>query len=917
MSVNIPSSRQQKEEDIERKLQLYGIFKAFQAGKVPSNEQIDIALNSFLASHALSNPSEKLSQEGQTLVQEFRSLVEQAQHLLLAKNSDEILQDFIWQCQMIDGGAAAAVPGAPVDQETAQKHGQQAKDGFKTLGQLIITNGEFRKLLNDAVVLLRDIAGDAATNAAGKVNPSEDQLSQIDRPAEDNVWHDSPEMSSGNFKNQMKQKFKKNQPAGRDDVRDAVGNASQNAHPNGSRDPADTAQLAGRDQQSNTASGVDGQAGAQAGAATLKQRASENIPEETKQRGRENRDRAKSYLHGKMPEERREQLIYRLKKMVVEIQGHPDYMQAVTTLLDLAEQYGGHAHHLGQQGSGAVKGAHADSSLTTAERDLKTLFERFANYTSTDDFTDSINTIYQDADRDPELKKWFKEINTFVRRCLKEQGYILDDNSTERWNELYDRGNFLLRDRYRPHTDRIVDEIKFLANEFDNDPQNKKFAETCQKLFNDLGNDENGKPKFKKHLVQDLVNVIIPAAFEGIRYMPIPRLEYRDPKTELVVENLVIESNNLTPNLIDVSHESNFRFGRRGIESKQRGSITVNVSGVQMDLKDVSYYFTRKSSLPIHHDEGIIDIFLGGTGLSFKMKFSTAEKKDKQNFLKVDSVKVDIKNFKLKIKKSKHKLLFTAGKALMIKPLTKAIAKAVEAAIKQKFEEGDAFAYKIKVEADRAQKEAANNPENVPNIYRNYVSAMQRELTKGKAKAEKAQQAVQDKEFKMVMTMDESMFPNVILPGGISSKASEYKNLAKTGGQWGSTVFKIGSAQRSSNLPLAKKVERKPHSVAQGGVRGPQSLGNTSSIASGGTPGYNQGAQQGAQQGTQQGFNQQVDQAFGNAVAQPATTGTGLLGSSGATKGAANGGASNQKNVITNGGHTQLGANNPVFQGRV
>lgn len=185
---------------------------------------------------------------------------------------------------------------------------------------------------------------------------------------------------------------------------------------------------------------------------------------------------------------------------------------------------------------------------------MQTLLERFANYTSADDFIDSINAIYRDADKDPELKNWFRQINAFVRRCLKEQGYIMDDDSTKRWNELYDRGNFLLRDRYRPHTDRIVDEIKFLANEFDNDPQNKKFAQTCQKLFNDLGNDENGKPTFKTHLVKDLVNVIIPATFEEIRYMPIPRLEYRDPKTELVVENLVIESNNLTPNLVDVMH---------------------------------------------------------------------------------------------------------------------------------------------------------------------------------------------------------------------------------------------------------------------------------------------------------------------------------------------------------------------------
>ena len=52
--------------------------------------------------------------------------------------------------------------------------------------------------MNDATVLLRDIAGDAATKAATKINPSEEQLAQLDKPAEDNTWHEKPDF------NQMK-----------------------------------------------------------------------------------------------------------------------------------------------------------------------------------------------------------------------------------------------------------------------------------------------------------------------------------------------------------------------------------------------------------------------------------------------------------------------------------------------------------------------------------------------------------------------------------------------------------------------------------------------------------------------------------------------------------------------------------------
>jgi hypothetical protein len=178
--------------------------------------------------------------------------------------------------------------------------------------------------VNDATILIRDIAGDAAQKAASKVNPSDDQLSQIDKPADDNTWHDPPNISAGNIKQRLKSSISKKTPLDKGDLRDAAGDASQAAHPSDSRDPVDTAALAQRDQQSGTASGLDAQSGLQNGAATLRQRAFDNIPEEHKDRARQTKERTKNYLSNKMPEERRNQTIWRLKKMVVEIQDHPD-----------------------------------------------------------------------------------------------------------------------------------------------------------------------------------------------------------------------------------------------------------------------------------------------------------------------------------------------------------------------------------------------------------------------------------------------------------------------------------------------------------------------------------------------------------------------------------------------------------------
>ncbi|EKD19889.1 hypothetical protein MBM_01841 [Drepanopeziza brunnea f. sp. 'multigermtubi' MB_m1] len=885
-TVNRPTDVKQKQEDVNRKLQFYGIATAFQNGKVPSNDQIDIALNSFLASSPIASPSKKLSAEGQALVADFRAVVKQAQYMLLTKNDGNILQDFIWQCQKLGSSSNYTLPGAPVDKDRAKQHGNEALEGLRTLGTLIISNGQFRKLLNDATILIRDIAGDAAQKTANKVNPNEDDLAQIDRPADDNTWHDVPDLSAGKLKKQVKSTYSKQTPLHQNDLKAAAGNASEAAHPDGSRNPADAAALAHQDQRQGTSAGVDGRAGAENAAATLKQRASENVPEDTKNKGRETRDRTKDYLSNKMPKERREQTIWRLKKLVVEVQGHPDYLSAIETLLSLAETYAGHATTVGNHATGAVKGARSDDSLKTAEADLLLLIERWANGTSSKDLFESINNIYTDADQDPELKSWFKKIDAYVRKCLKQQGYIMEDAATEEWNELYDRGDFLLRDRYRNHTDRIVDEFKFLGDQFDQDPVNKKFAASVQKLFTDLGNDQNGKPTFKPHLVKDLTEVILPGIFESIRYVPIPRIEFSDPTTDAIVENLVIESDNMTPNVFEVANDNYFQWNRKNPAKSNSHSVMVSISGVQMDLRDVSFHVKKKQGFSFS-DTGVADIFLGGTGLSFKMKMSTAAKKDRQNFFKVDKVDVDVKNFNIKLKESKHKILFKIGKPLMLKVIRPALQKALEKLIKDKFNELDALAYKVKLEADRAIQEAKEDPESAPNIYQRYASAVQKQLLQGKQKADAV--ASQTK-VNVAMTKHDSIFPDITLPGGISSKATEYKELGQSGEAWRSPIFKLGSASASTNIPGAPTVQRKEHSVTGGGVRGPQNVGNTDSMTN---QVYDPSAQAAAQThgSANTTFSSQVDQA--------------LNGS----------GHNNGHGVKPANGSTTLGFSNPVLTG--
>ena len=192
-------------------------------------------------------------------------------------------------------------------------------------------------------------------------------------------------------------------------------------------------------------------------------------------------------------------------------------------------------------------------------------------------------------------------------------------------------------------------------------------------------------------------------------------------------------------------------------------------------------------------------------------------------------------------------------------------------------------------------------------------------------KKEELKASAAEKSVNVAMTQHDSIFKNIQLPGGISTKATEYKDLAAKGDKWESPVFSIGSASETSNLPRVSKPTRKPHSTAAGGLRdaghtsgsGAGILGgNTGSVnksseySNGGAAGLGgasglAGANSGLAGQNSAGFANQVDNAFGvnpNSVENNAT-GHILPGQAPTT--------------ADQGQHTLLRDNNPVYRGAV
>ena len=253
---------------------------------------------------------------------------------------------------------------------------------------------------------------------------------------------------------------------------------------------------------------------------------------------KEGKEKAKKYLLEKFPEERRNLFVERFKKVIVEVQGNDEYYQAIDTLLYLIDrtytETKSKAREKTKDAQGVARDIGGNDNVKVALTNLRTLIERFANGTSMNDLFESLTNIYDDAGKDAMLSGWFKQVNVYLRKCLKEQGFVTREDAKTEWHDLYEKGRFLLRERYRGHVNRIFDEVKFLADQFNQDVQNKAFAESVKKLFTDIGLSDNDALKIAKNFGKDILEVISPEILSKIRYIPIPRIEVTDPMIDMV-----------------------------------------------------------------------------------------------------------------------------------------------------------------------------------------------------------------------------------------------------------------------------------------------------------------------------------------------------------------------------------------------
>ncbi|KAJ6630404.1 hypothetical protein B0H10DRAFT_2160322 [Mycena sp. CBHHK59/15] len=766
-AVAAPTDVATQSADVERKIRLYGVISALRHSRMPSNEQIAETLR-YVTDHSPVD-EKRLSPEGKRLVGDVREIIRTAGKIVAEKNKDEVFQRFVWTTRDLDlkrpteEGKDGGQAEEEKHMEKAKRDAQEAAHHLRTLLSLVLTNSEMRKLLADAATVGRDLLARGAVKAAEGVAPDPQALRRADDPAPQDKFEDTAATkhaltpsNGGTPALPPSASLSSSSSESSEDEDEGEGGSSAPSSPEVAKEK--------KSKKSSLMARVKNIHGAH----------------------KDKLDAGRAWLSDEyFPAERREQWVWRGKKVIIECQKHAEYQASVRWLLGAVGEWAVLAR---DAGAGVGEG---DPTVRSALSLLRTLLERFANNASLEPLFAAARVMAQDAKEDQGLRSWWGEVDGYVRKVLLQAGYIIEPACTSRARELRDSGRAFYEEKYRAHFDALVEAGAGFFKSMGEDPLNKRFGEDWARLTRDLLFDADGNLQFKRTLWEDVRVVILPALIDKVGYIPIPRVEYTDDSLDLVVENLTLSGRNLFPNVVEIEAHNFLRFSPYHA-SKEKDTaaheVTFTFAQMQADMRDVAFYFRTKSGIKMK-DSGLADVLLGGQGVTATVTLTSS--KDTSSVFRVKRVRVKVGSLKFSIRDSKHDLLYKTFKPLATGLVKKQIKKALGDAIRTAFEYADGQLVGVR---DRMAEAKAGD------------EGSRREVVADLFKRNKSQAgstmstSTSQSQFKVVANKRDSLLPADGHPAGWVNRTAEKDDLAVQGEGWRSDAFDIVN-------PKAVKVE--------------------------------------------------------------------------------------------------------------
>ncbi|KAF8742125.1 hypothetical protein RHS02_03742, partial [Rhizoctonia solani] len=645
---------------------------ALAAGKMPTQRQLDSALSALLSSDLLkvsNTASGALSAHGQALVLDIRKIVEAIARIGLEKNSDDLIQDIIWQYRLMSSapiqvdanwhnqskldinlnGAAGHLGEIPtIDQSELTDDSLAFAASLRTLLSLVLTSSGFRLLISDILITTRQMLADTASDVAAVAAYVETRAENIEQTIRPGEGEGDREITVEDAAKQVE----KIDDAVKEDLEKARKEAELKKH-------------------------------------VIEERLSEESPDRIKQT-----------------------IMERVEAIVQQAQNDPAYRSALRTIVVISEKYADVTAQAAHSTVAAAQSAVADSTVEPSAsvdpviesdphlkkllQDACTLLERFAGGYSLSPMANSMKQFlhHLSIDETSGVSDLLRDARKWLNKALETPGWLTTHDARKELDQLYDRTKGILDSTppWRADLQRTSAEASELSDHLKRDAATQQLLGAFEALgthtraFGAQSVRSIGLRQMRAELWRDAIGWLLPRILAILKAVPLPRVELKSDALDAVVDDVTFRAPSFMPDHVRVENWSEVRVrgsdaaaevnngGGRDWVVEGDSMVRLHIDGLRITANDIAYFFHLKTALLGYRDNGLLSVDVGhesavGQGVNLDVALETdldpsahaaivPESDDPPpSFFRVKSATVDVPGLDFTLSRTHHWIL--------------------------------------------------------------------------------------------------------------------------------------------------------------------------------------------------------------------------------------------------------------------
>ncbi|KAJ3102387.1 hypothetical protein HDU97_000594 [Phlyctochytrium planicorne] len=320
-----------------------------------------------------------------------------------------------------------------------------------------------------------------------------------------------------------------------------------------------------------------------------------------------------------------------------------------------------------------------DPHLDVALRELEVLISRFAGGRPLEPLIATGKSLKAKLMHSEDLRILWSDTYDLLYRCFADTNYVMSRDLPGRARNIAHRLRSQISekgtDMYEHDFRTILREVDGLVDDLTSDRLSMKLGDDLRMMKDALFIDKmTGRPTFKSPLLMDITHVIIPMLWEDLKFIPIPRVEHKSRDWHIVIEDIVLTTENVFPNLMEAKIKNSLLFGLRPeVGTSLDHSFTLNFYQIQADVCDMPFFFKKKTGFPQMTDWGVANFFMGGEGMTIRVKIGL-DVESSNRTIYPQKVVVSVENLDLQIVASRSDAIYRMLHSTIVGILRKEIA---------------------------------------------------------------------------------------------------------------------------------------------------------------------------------------------------------------------------------------------------